>query len=217
MIGIQLGINHVSHTEEIAMNPVHSESSYIRLAVRAYSRLAFAAGHLKSLLLAGVRGYWGWQFFLTGKAHLLHLQATTDFFTQLHLPAPKLQAIMAGGTECAGGLLLLLGVASRLVSLPLIGTMVVAYLAADADKVKNIFHDPDAFVTAAPFLFLLASILVFVLGPGKISTDNLIKKFLLRRGAGADRETLSFIPTLGTMILGAGDHAGPRAAGRSGV
>lgn len=138
--------------------------------------LATIGGWLQPILLLIIRGWWGWSFFLTGKGKLLNLEKTTGFFTELGLPLPKLNAIMAGSTECLGGLLLLLGLGSRLVSVPLMFTMIVAYATADKEALQSIFSDPDKFTGAAPFLFLLASVIVFAFGPGKLSLDALLFK-----------------------------------------
>ena len=162
-----------------------SFDSHLPLARKAYNLLILAGTSIRSPLLLLIRLYWGYQFFLTGKAHLTHLQDTTDFFTSLHLPLPRLQAIMAGSTECFGGLLLLLGLGSRLISIPLAFTMIIAFLTADVDKVKNIFNDTDAFVTATPFLFLLASVIIFIFGPGAFSADRLIGRYLSVKPADA--------------------------------
>ena len=40
--------------------------------------LALLAGLLRPLFLLIIRLYWGWQFFLTGKGKLTHLDRTTD-------------------------------------------------------------------------------------------------------------------------------------------
>ena len=133
-------------------------------------------GCLRSPFLLVIRLYWGWQFFLTGRGKLMNLDRTTNFFASLHIPAPHLNAIMAGCTECFGGLLLLLGLGGRIVPVPLIITMIVAYLTADPDKIKNVFSNPDAFVTADQFLFLLAALIVWIFGPGAFSLDALIRK-----------------------------------------
>lgn len=131
---------------------------------------------LQSPFLLIIRLYWGWQFFLTGKGKLMNLDRTAGFFADLHIPMPKLNALMAGSTECFGGLLLLLGLFSRVVTVPLIFTMIVAYLTADFDKVQHIFDKPDAFVTAAPFLFLYTTVIVWLFGPGAFSLDAMIAK-----------------------------------------
>ena len=147
----------------------------------SYRLFARAAGCLQSPLLLAIRLYWGWQFFQTGKGKLMNLDRTAEFFQSLHIPMPKLNACLAGGTECFGGLLLLLGLGSRLVSIPLIFTMIIAYLTADLDKVKAIFSDPDKFVTAAPFLFLLAAVIVLAFGPGKFSLDWLVERMTSKK------------------------------------
>lgn len=135
----------------------------------------------KSPLLLAIRCYWGWQFFGTGKGKLLHLSRTADYFKDLSIPFPTANALLAGATECVGGLLLIAGLASRLTAIPLIVTMIVAYLTADLEAVKGIFADPDSFVTATPFLFLFAALLILVFGPGAISLDHwLVRKFDLR-------------------------------------
>ncbi len=113
----------------------------------------------------------------------MNLDKTTAFFTELHIPMPKVNAVMAGSTECFGGLLLLI-ICSRLVSLPLMFCMTIAYVTADNEALHAIFSDPDKFTGATPFLFLLAVVIIFIFGPGKISLDALLfKKSASTRGA----------------------------------
>jgi len=131
---------------------------------------------LQAVVLLAIRLYWGWQFFLTGKGKLMNLDRTAGFFESIDIPLPKLNAIMAGTTEAVGGLLLLFGLASRIISVPLTFVMIVAYATADSEAMKAIFSDPDKFLSAAPFQFLLASVLIFVFGPGKFSLDALLKR-----------------------------------------
>jgi putative oxidoreductase len=138
--------------------------------------LATLGRWLQPVLLFVIRGWWGWSFFLTGKGKLLNLDKTAEFFGTLHIPAPKLNAIVAASTECGGGLLLLVGLGSRLISVPLIFTMLVAYATADNEALRAIFSDTDKFTGATPFLFLLACLIVFAFGPGKLSLDYLIFK-----------------------------------------
>ena len=133
-------------------------------------------GFLPSLVLLIIRLYWGWQFFLTGKGKLMNLEKVTGFFQSLGIPLPHAQALLAGATECFGGLLLLAGFCSRLISIPLTILLTVAYLTADLDRVKVIFSDPDKFLTADEFLFLFVVVLVFAFGPGKFSIDWLFKR-----------------------------------------
>jgi putative oxidoreductase len=156
----------------------------ITLAEKSYRGLIAFATTLQSPVLLLIRIYWGWQFFLTGKGKLLDLAKPTEFFQSLGIPFPHAQAIIAGCTECFGGLLLLIGLGTRLVSIPMIILLIVAYLTADMDRVRVIFSDPDKFVTADEFLFLFAVVIAFIFGPGKFSIDWLIgKKFSHSRQA----------------------------------
>ena len=143
-----------------------------------YNLWVKAISCLQSPLLLVIRLYWGWQFFQTGKGKLMNLDRTAGFFQSLNIPHPHLNAVMAGCTECFGGLCLLLGLGSRVLTIPLIFTMSIAYLTAESDALHAIFSDPDKFVSAAPFEFMFAAIIVLVFGPGKFSLDWLLARTL---------------------------------------
>jgi putative oxidoreductase len=146
----------------------------IPLVGKFYRVLIAFATSLQSPFLLLIRLYWGWQFFLTGKGKLMDISKPAEYFQSLGIPFPHALALLAGCTECVGGLLLLIGLASRLISIPLMIVLTVAYLTADIDRVRAILTDPDKFVTADEFLFLFAVVPVFVFGPGKFSIDWLI-------------------------------------------
>ena len=112
----------------------------------------------------------GWSFFLTGRGKLSNLDRTTAFFTDLGLPAPGFHAGLVGGLEMVGGLLLLAGLCARVVSLPLAGTMVVAYLTAHRDEA---FASLGDFVDQPPFAYLLGTLVVLAWGPGRWALDRL--------------------------------------------
>lgn len=122
-------------------------------------------------LLLGIRLLFGWQFFLTGRGKLAHLDRTTEFFASLHIPAPGAHAVAIGSLELVGGLLLIVGLGTRAISALLAGTMIVAYLTAHRAEA---FVDADAFMAAAPFPYLLATAVLFAFGPGRIALDALI-------------------------------------------
>jgi putative oxidoreductase len=134
------------------------------------------AAHLQSPLLLVIRLYWGVSFAQTGWGKLMNLDRTAGFFESLGIPLPKLNALIAGATECGGGVLLALGFFARPISVPLSFTMLVAYGTADREELMAIFSDTDKFLGAAPFLFLLASLLVLAFGPGKFSVDHLLAR-----------------------------------------
>ncbi len=140
------------------------------------AKLDAVANLLQSPLLLVIRLYWGWQFAQTGWGKLMNLDRTSGYFESLNIPMPKINAIMAGATECGGGALLALGLFARPASVPLIFTMLVAYYTADRDALFAITNDGDKFTGATPFLFLFASLIVLAFGPGKLSLDALLGK-----------------------------------------
>jgi len=142
-----------------------------------YRWLITIGNALRSPLLLIIRLYWGWEFFLTGKGKLMDLSKPTEYFASLGIPFPHFSALLAGCTECFGGLLLLVGLASRLITIPMMILLVTAYLTADNEAARAIFSDPDKFLTAAEFQFLFAVVLVFVSGPGLFSLDALLGNY----------------------------------------
>lgn len=146
------------------------------LAARLHRSLNVLSTWLRSPLLLLIRLYWGWSFFQTGLGKLRNLERTTAFFASLHIPAPQLNAIAAATVECGGGLLLLLGLATRPICVPLTGVMLVAYATADNEALRAIFTDTDKFTSASPFLFLYAVVILFAFGPGRLSLDAVVFK-----------------------------------------
>jgi putative oxidoreductase len=146
------------------------------LLSKIHALLAAIGRFLQSPLLLAIRLYWGWQFFIDGKGKLQNLDRVASYFASLNIPMPRLNAIVAACVQCVCGLMLLAGLFSRFATLPLIGIMCVAYATADRDALHAIVSDPDKFVSAAEFLFLLASVVVFAFGPGKLSLDAVIFK-----------------------------------------
>jgi putative oxidoreductase len=133
---------------------------------------------LQSPFLLAVRLYWGWQFAQTGWGKLHNLAKINDYFTSLNIPFPAANAHFIAGLEFFGGLLLILGLGTRLVGFLLAANMLVAYWTADHDAFVSIISDPGKFYVADPYTFLFASLLVLIFGAGLLSLDALILKRL---------------------------------------
>jgi putative oxidoreductase len=146
-----------------------------------YEMFVRAAFGLQSPFLLIVRLYWGWQFMQTGWGKLGDLGKVTNYFTSLGIPAPALNASFISGLEFAGGILLAIGLGSRIIAFLLAADMAVAYYVGDHDALLSFFSDPDSFYAAAPFTFLVASLIVLIFGPGKIALDTLVAKVVERR------------------------------------
>jgi putative oxidoreductase len=139
-----------------------------------YSWFVRAANACQSPFLLAVRIYWGWQFWQSGSGKLMNIPKVVDYFTSLGVPAPALNAHFIAWLEAVGGILLILGLFSRLIAFPLAFDMVVAYVVGDRDALKAVFSDPSTFYAAAPYTFLFASLIILFFGPGNLSIDSLI-------------------------------------------
>lgn len=148
-----------------------------RQAVSLYEKYAHLLGKLQSPLLLVIRLVWGWQFAVTGWGKWHDIPKVIGFFTNIGIPWPALNAYVVATSELCGGLCLLLGLLSRLAPVPLIISMLVAYATTEQEALgKLVAGDPDPFFAAAPFLFLLASLIIFIFGPGFFSIDCLLQK-----------------------------------------
>lgn len=141
-----------------------------------YGRFAHLADYLQSPFLLLVRLYWGWQFLTTGWGKLHNLGHVIEFFRSLGIPAPGAMAPFVATLEFVGGMLLIVGLASRLIGLLLAGNMLVAYITSDREALGSVFSDPGKFYVADPFTFMFAALIVLVFGAGLFSLDAVIAR-----------------------------------------
>lgn len=142
--------------------------------------------YAKDLFLLFVRLYWGVQLIQSGWGKLHNLDKVTDYFTTLNLPMPHQMAFFISCVELFGGLFLALGLLSRVASVVLTINLIMAYVIGDNEALHSIFSDPDKFTAAAPFVFLVTSLIVLCFGPGIFSVDALATKFLWKTKAPAE-------------------------------
>jgi putative oxidoreductase len=133
--------------------------------------------YARTPFLLFVRFYWGWQLVESGWGKLHNLDKVTEFFTSLGLPMPGPTAMFISSLEFFGGILLALGLFSRVISLMLTVNLITAYITADREALFSVFSDPDKFMAAAPFIFLFVSLIVLIFGPGKIAVDTLLRRW----------------------------------------
>lgn len=136
---------------------------------------AVAAAQSPFLLL--VRLYWGWQLIQSGWGKLHHLQNVAEFFGSLGLPLHAQTALFISCVEFFGGILLAIGLFSRMTALVLTINMLMAYIMADREALFSVISDPDKFYAAAPYTFLIASLIVLLFGPGRFCVDALLRRF----------------------------------------
>jgi len=138
-------------------------------AVATLDKLSWLAPLLLRITLGVVFMGTGW-----GKLH--SLDKVTDFFTELHLPAPHFQAILVACTEFFGGIAILVGVLTRLAAIPLAITMIVAILTAKREQLDGF----TALVGFEEWSYLVMYLALIVLGPGKLSIDHLLARRVRR-------------------------------------
>src|SRR6267378_7552828 len=143
-----------------------------------YDRAFALVSHLQSPFLLLVRLYWGWQLAQSGWGKLHHLSNVGEYFATLGLPMPAQMAAFIACVELFGGIFLALGLASRITGLVLTINLTMAYVIGDREALLSFFSDPDKFMAAAPFIFLMVSLIVLIFGAGKISVDAAIAFFM---------------------------------------
>src|SRR5260370_19620589 len=136
--------------------------SMIQLFEKYYRLLIRVSSGLQSPFLLAVRLYWGWQFVQTGWGKLTDIGKVVQFFTDLGIPAPALNAYFVSALEFGGGMLLILGLGSRLIALPLAVDMIFVYIPADREALLSFFSNPDKFTAAAPYTFFVSSLILLI-------------------------------------------------------
>jgi putative oxidoreductase len=130
------------------------------------------AGGLRWLPPTLARLVIGWVFLQSGWGKLHSLEKVVGFFTQLGIPAPEFQARLVACTEFVCGALILLGLATRIATIPLMITMVVALLTA----LKSDIHSLSDLFGTSEFLYIALLAWLGVYGAGPISLDRVVAR-----------------------------------------
>jgi putative oxidoreductase len=119
-----------------------------------------------------VRLFVGYFFFETGWGKAQNLDAITERFVGWGIPLPNVSVVLSVYTELIGGTLLVVGLGTRLASVPLLINMLAAILTVNIKNVTGLdeFVELDTPLYALSFLWLLFS------GPGWVSLDHLLWK-----------------------------------------
>ena len=112
----------------------------------------------------------GWVFLQSGWGKLHSLEKVTAFFTQLGIPAPEFQAKLVACTELVCGALILVGLATRIATIPLMITMAVALMTA----LKSDIHGLSDLFGVSEFLYIALLAWLGVYGAGPLSLDRII-------------------------------------------
>ncbi|NOX85630.1 MAG: DoxX family protein [Chlorobi bacterium] len=112
-------------------------------------------------------GFWG-----TGMMKWKNIEGVAEWFGSLGIPFPTLNAYLAATTEIVGVIFLILGLAVRIISVPLMIVMLVAiftvHLHNGFEAGNNGFE--------IPLYYLIMLFTLFIYGGGKISLDNVLRR-----------------------------------------
>jgi putative oxidoreductase len=143
--------------------------------------IAAKASRLLELLHAGrwlgplvVRLSFGYFWLETGIAKVQNLDGFTQRFVGWGIPFPAFSAGMSAWTELVGGLLIMLGLFTRLVSIPMIINMAVAVTLVVSKNLMGL----DDYVEADEIVYSLIFFWLLMAGPGKVSLDTLLARWL---------------------------------------
>lgn len=138
--------------------------------VEKYNLIVKQIAKLKDLHLLAIRLILAYGFYNPAIMKWQNINSIAEWFGEMGIPLPALNAYMAASTEMAGVVLLTLGLANRLISIPLIIVMIVAivtvHLGNGFEAGNNGFE--------IPLYYILLLLVILIYGAGKFSADKLI-------------------------------------------
>lgn len=115
----------------------------------------------------------GFVFIESGWGKFHDLAKVTAYFDSLHIPFASIQAPFVSGVELSAGAFVLLGLFTRLSSLPLIGIMLVAIYTAKWDDIT----DFSSLLSISEFLYIVILVWLASAGSKHLSLDALMSRF----------------------------------------
>lgn len=127
---------------------------------------------LKDFNLLAIRLVLAYGFYNPAIMKWQNISSIKDWFASLGIPFPALNAYLSATTEITGVALLVLGLANRMISIPLIIVMIVAIITV---------HWGNGFEAGnngfeIPLYYILMLMIILINGAGKFSVDYFIRK-----------------------------------------
>jgi len=140
--------------------------------MRIYNKYSAKLNQLKDFPLLLIRLILAYGFYNPAKMKLSNMEGIALWFESLGYPLPKLSAYLAAITEGAGVILLFFGIATRVISVPLMFIMLVAIFTVHwkggFEAANNGFEIPLYY-----FIMLFA---LMIFGGGKLSIDYILSR-----------------------------------------
>ena len=121
-----------------------------------------------------MRLFVGYFFFETGWGKIHNLDAFAERFAGWGIPYPHFNAVLSAYTELVGGALIVAGLLTRIVAIPLIINMLVAIVTVKFASVSSV----NDFVELDEPLYLLSFFWLMLSGPGVVSLDFFLARAL---------------------------------------
>jgi putative oxidoreductase len=126
----------------------------------------------QSLSLLFLRLILAYGFYEPAKGKWNDINAVAEWFGTLGIPFPTLQAYVAASTETLGVLLLTLGLATRLITIPLMVVMIVAITTVHLHNGFSCGNNGFEI----PVYYMLMLFVLLTHGAGKFSVDYFLNK-----------------------------------------
>ncbi len=144
---------------------------------QTYTNFITSLSKLKDLPLLFMRLILAYGFFNPAKMKWQDINSIADWFKEMGIPAPIFSAYLSAGTEALGVVLLVLGLSTRFITIPLIILLLVA--------IKTV-HWTNGFEAGEngyeiPVYYIIMLLTLFIYGAGKISLDYLLIQKMKRR------------------------------------
>jgi putative oxidoreductase len=144
-----------------------------------YCNLVQKLSLLSDVPLLAMRLVLAYGFYGPAMAKLNDISAIAEWFRGMDIPFPELNAYLATTTEVSGFVLLALGLGTRIISVPLIITMIVA--------IKTV-HWENGFEAGnngfeIPLYYIIMLLTLIVNGAGKVSLDAIVERIIRKNTA----------------------------------
>ena len=144
----------------------------MKAIVKAYDKFSDNILKLSDLPLLFLRLILAYGFYSPAMMKLKDINAIGGWFESMGYPLPYISAYMAAITEGLGVILLILGLGTRIITVPLMLVMLVAVFSV---------HYANGFAAGdngyeIPLYYLLMLFTLFVMGSGRISVDHILRK-----------------------------------------
>ncbi len=141
-------------------------------AIELYRKASSKLNSLNDVSLLFLRLVLAYGFYKPATMKWGNINGIAEWFGSLGIPLPELNAYLAATTEMAAVILLPLGLATRIISIPLMFTMLVAIITVHWG---NGFNAGDNGFEI-PLYYMLMLFVLLANGAGKISVDHLLTK-----------------------------------------